>query len=355
MKRFLTNLLTVFIPIVIGLLIVAFYNVKYDPYGLLRQREATDIFEPNQHALKLQYVSKSPFQFNSFLFGSSRVGNINIENINDGNSWYNMSYSMGMPNDHLFDLEYMIDKKMPIKRVLIAIDHYSTTYNYTDSFSQPMLKRYIKEPSILNYEYLFLNPSIERHSKMLQEREDSIYIDFQIYKKGVSKEIGINEYIDQNLEEHISNVDFLKNGNGLVNWFQEKPNYDKNKAFKDCEDSIAKIIDLCETNQIELVFFVNPMSINYYVQDDLNNLFFIMRKIVDKDIDLYDFSGINLVTTNSENYRDASHYRTHVSDLILAKIFNGSDEYGVKVNKNNFDSLINIKTKEYLDFINYVD
>ena len=351
MKKFIKNIIVVCIPIAIALLVVAVYNVKYDPYGLLRERESTDIFEPNQHALKLQYVSKSPFQYDCFLFGSSRIGNINVDTINDENSWYNMAYSLGVPNDHLYDLEYMLEKGVPIKRVLIGIDHYSVTYDYRNNVNQPMRKRYFKEPSIYNFEYLFLNPSIKRHNRMLEEKESSKYIEFQIYKNGVSKEIGINEFIDENPEKHISNIDLISDGSGLNNWFEKKLDYKNDIVLQDCEQSILKIIDLCEKNTIEIRFFVNPMSINYYVQDDLNALFFIMKKIVNKDIELYDFSGINQITKNPQNYRDASHYRFHISDLMLEKIFKNSGEYGIKVNKKNIDSLIDYKTKEYLDFI----
>jgi len=352
MKRFFKNLVKVSIPVIIGLLLVAVYNYVYDPYGMLRQRSASDLFQPNQHALKLVYVCKQPFKYDSFLFGSSRIGNIDVSQIKDGNRWYNMTYSMGVPSDHLQDLQYMLEKQVPIKKVAIAIDNYSITYNYRNQTSEPLRKWYFNEPSIFNFEYLFLNPSIERHKKMLEDKKNGRYLDFQIDKNaGVVKEIGINEYIDKYPIIHLENVKMIPDGKGSINWFQSNKNYTDDVPFNDCKEAINEIIKLCKVNNIELLFFVNPMSVNYYVQDDLNKLFYMMKEIVNQDVLLYDFSGINAVTRNPRNYRDISHQNLEISNQMLGKMFGGTFSFGVKVDKSNIDSLIDNKKNEYLNFI----
>jgi len=54
----------------------------------------------NQHMFNPERIFRNPDKFDSFLFGSSRTGVIDVAKISAGR-FYNMSYSLGLPEQHL--------------------------------------------------------------------------------------------------------------------------------------------------------------------------------------------------------------------------------------------------------------
>ena len=56
-----------------------------------------------------ELIFRSPKRFDSFLFGSSRVGVIDVNKIPAG-KFYNMSYSVGMLSQHLAILKAFVQK-----------------------------------------------------------------------------------------------------------------------------------------------------------------------------------------------------------------------------------------------------
>lgn len=80
--------------------------------------------EPNSNYIKMQYVLHNPDKFDSFLFGSSRTGFINVDRIPEG-KWYNMSYSEGLPEEHLDNLKELIENGIIPKNVMIGVDNIS--------------------------------------------------------------------------------------------------------------------------------------------------------------------------------------------------------------------------------------
>ena len=98
MRRFLRKIA----PFVIFILILELaIPMAVDPYNVFHWQKIRDNgVEPNSNYIKMQYILHNPDKFDSFLFGSSRTGFVDVENIPDG-KWYNMSYSEGLPAEHL--------------------------------------------------------------------------------------------------------------------------------------------------------------------------------------------------------------------------------------------------------------
>ena len=106
MKRFLIKLIPFFLWIFLLMVVVP---VTIDPYNVFHVENIRDNgVEPNKNFLKTEYVIRHPEKFDAFLFGSSRVSSIHTDKI-EGYRCYNMTYSEGVPKEHLDDLRAMLE------------------------------------------------------------------------------------------------------------------------------------------------------------------------------------------------------------------------------------------------------
>ena len=102
MKKFVTKCIAFFLILV---LIFVPFNVLLDPYNVFHADGLVNNgVEPNKNYIKMRHVIKNPDLYDSLLFGSSRVGFLDVERMNDG-TYYDMMYSEGLPAEHLQNLK----------------------------------------------------------------------------------------------------------------------------------------------------------------------------------------------------------------------------------------------------------
>lgn len=63
---------------------------------------------------------------------------------------------------------------------------------------------------------------------------------------------------------------------------------------------------------------INPL----YDQNKINSRDLATLKDIFGSDNVYDFSGVNWITSDYHNYYEESHYRPHVAKWILGKIYN---------------------------------
>ena len=122
----------------------------------------------------------------------------------------------------------------------------------------------------------------------------------------------------------------------------------------------AKIVTLCQQNNIELTVFISPAHATQWKSIELTNRWEIFenwkRKLV-KLTPAWDFSGYNSITTesisnNMNNYVDNSHYTPEIGNLIINRIFNYQlskvpQDFGVLLTEDNVEEhLNNIRKQE---------
>ena len=91
MKKFLWKIC----PFILFILVLEIaIPMAVDPYNVFHWRQIRDNgVEPNSNYIKMEYILHNPDKFDSFLFGSSRTGFVNVDRIPEG-KWYNMSYDV---------------------------------------------------------------------------------------------------------------------------------------------------------------------------------------------------------------------------------------------------------------------
>ncbi|MDR3334176.1 MAG: hypothetical protein LBT13_04715 [Treponema sp.] len=328
MKEFLLKLLPC---AVFSILITVVLPVVIDPYNVFHYNNIRDNgVEPNKNYVKMRYILDNPDRFNAYLFGSSRVSGIDVDRMK-GLHCYNMTYSEGVPLEHLNNLETFLQTGIVPRMVLIGIDNLAC-------FVNPKLHK----------NQLLRTPPPESNGIM-----ETITFLLNYFNPNVL--ISVPIILSHKSDEQNYRKQFYKNGGRLRNSTVSLKKYNWDEAVPAWGDQydnrteeaimeIQKIIDLCNVHNIRLLIFTNPMHVLTYQKSVENGYLDFLHRLSDIT-EYYNFSSINDVTTNNNYYHETSHYKISVGDMIIDRIFdNGIDEplqaqgFGYYVTKNNRDA-----------------
>ncbi len=332
-KKWCVIVLSVFFATV---LLVMLLNYVVDTYGIFRINFKYQVVEPNQHFIKVRYIASNPDKFDSFVFGSSRVNAIDVSKIRNG-KWYNMTYSEGLPSEHLRHIKFFKIKGVKIKNVMIGLDDFSYKIDPNTHLNQMLRQPYppaIGESAIRYYiRYLIRLPDkkvLKSTLKAYVDRKKGIktyYDHYDFYKTGRGDTRFLDEKIEKDPEKHRKDERF------------KKPTIFRGNRVKETLNEIKEIVDFCKLNKISLIIFINPHHYLTYMNSNLDQFFYFKSELA-KITDYYDFSGLNSITTDNYFFYETSHYRTIVGDMMLKRIFDYPDvkvpdDFGVKVTKDN--------------------
>lgn len=334
-----------FVIVLIMILIISAINFYIDSYAIFKKNFNTLYQEPNQSYIKMNFLLNKQHLFDSFIFGSSRVGHINPNGIKNGN-YYNMTYSEGLPFEHLENIKLLIKKKIAIKNIIIAIDDFSYEVDPKKHLGEPM--------RLLHYEtdynnmtrmefyiyYLLKIPSVIDIARLVKEvLFKKIYPTYRydIYNTGLPITPKVKEeYIEKFREIHIKDKKFMK------------PTHYEGQRITETINTIKELVQLSKNYKFNLILFINPIHKTTYLDTDFKN-FQKFKKKLSNIYSYYDFSGLNTVTKDNYYYYETSHYRNNVGELIKAKIFNNEsitipDDFGVFVTNESIEQhLVNLK------------
>lgn len=286
----------------------------------------------NQHTFNPEFIFRNPGKFDSFLFGSSRVAVINPETIQTGR-FYNMSYSQGLPGQHLAILKSFLKRGVKIKTVVIGLDEFC--FSLSSSTHQKHLLR-------------IMHPDVSGESR-------AAIFGMYFYRKPNLYEL--TNWRDRVILGKLQNR-FMMNSSGFnLGWLQKekilqetgKPifQYDIKKyepvkygrdEMNEALSAIRELIELAHKHNFSITFFVSP----FYSQLYLNyaEALLEVKTNLAQLTNFYDFSGFNSITTDSINYYEESHYRYRVGDMIIKRIFGSgeievSKDFGFLVTREN--------------------
>lgn len=324
-KKFILRFI-VLVCIFLG--IIMFINYKIDCYGIFTSDYNKVGQETNNNFIKTKYIIENPEKFDSFIFGSSRVEYIPVENLQCG-KFYNMTYVQGIPSEWLDTIKTFKENNVNMKNIIIAIDDFSATIFPEEHKNSPNLLSYsdIKNniSNIIKY-YLLKNPFDERSKTILKNGRAS-----NVNIEGTGRVVRIDDESFYSSDEHLNKEMF------------ERPtilgNYENNRIDEVIRE-IQEIKKLCDDNNIELTVIFNPLHITTYENQNKEKLSEFKSRLAEI-IDYWDFNNINEVTTNNYYWYETSHYREIVGAMILKTIYgneyNGEidipDDFGVLIRK----------------------
>lgn len=325
MKTFIKKVLVFILSLSI---IAVLFSITVDPFNIFHALDIRDNgVEPNKNYIKMKYILNNPDKFDTFVFGSSRVGNIHVNNI-WGASAYNMTYSEAIPLETLNNVKTLIENNIIPKTIYLGVDNLSYTIDPDshNSASNASYEMSVENP-IKFYSY-YLDPamSFKSYTTIIYKHTVDDSYSYRFYEFGWNSDYGNNDttYDFDNAEPSISN------------------SYRLDETLAE----IKELKELCDSNNIKLVVFTNPL---YYVTYDaaLDQDYLVFLKKLASITEYCNFSGYNSITTNSSNWIDNSHYTAEVSDKVLECMcfhayYEGLYEegFGYWVNENNVDEFI---------------
>ncbi|MBQ3653248.1 MAG: hypothetical protein II954_02385 [Synergistaceae bacterium] len=349
MKRFL---LKVSIFLIYAALWYTLFPMYIDPFNVFHADNirANGVM-PNKNYIKMKYILAHPDKFNTFLFGSSRTGAIHTDRI-IGERCYNMLYSTGVPRWHLENIKTFFANKIYPDKIYIGVDSVSYTGNYAAQ---------VNDPSRCPYEYL-----ISHNIHFLKLYLDPVKV-FQSLNTMLSALMGKVQVINTEAfykygwdipYNHPSNIDWEDPAQvepvfGYGKWDEGYRNYDVDiedaNISSNVDESIdyvlnilREISDICRKNNTELVIFTNPMHHVTYTASVREKKYFEFLEGLAEITDFWNFSSLNDITLSNDCYRETSHYKAKIGDLIIDIMCNGktypelqAQGFGVKVRREN--------------------
>lgn len=316
-------------------------NYTVDAYGIHRTDFTKQQQEPNKNYLKIKFLLANKDKYDSFLFGSSRVTGIDVKKIGIGR-FYNMTYSEGLPQEHLNNVRFLLKNGVRMKTIMIGLDDFSyrvdprTHLNdllrqpYPDISGKSWLTFYADYYANLKSFTNLLKNSFRawRGRKEAQARtEDEKIIFHDIYDSGRVLCSNCDDEIERDPEAHRKDPKF------------EKPFHYDGDNLAGALAALRELAGLAKREKIRLILFINPIHRTTYLDTDLP-LFFRFKRGLADIADYYDFSGLNTITTDNYYYHETSHYREMVGDMMLKRMFGIPDvpipsDFGVLVTERN--------------------
>ena len=337
MKRFIIK--AAVFALILGIIFIPF-AVIVDPYNVFHASyPRQNGVEPNKNYVKMKNVLDHPDKFDSFLFGSSRVGFIDVSKMDDGH-YYDMTYSEGLPAEHLDNLKVMIDHGIIPKNVTIGLD--DITY-----FVDPALHK----GQLFRLPYPWEGTCSDKVSFYLRYFDlKTLYESLEELRKENYKD---PDYTRRMLDTGTENLDIIPDYNpeGAKAWWSDYY-YPREEVLSE----IREIKELCRQYDINLRFFTNPMHALTYAKGIDNGYLVFLEELAD-ETDYWNFSGFNDVTLTYGNYYETSHYCPAVGDLIIEGVYYDSVDqrllsqgFGMHVTKDNVGELLDILKDQAVNF-----
>ena len=281
-----------------------------DTYSVAHPHRNKFYTEPNTRVLKTAYILENKTKYDSFIFGSSRIGAISPYRITDG-IYYNMSYSEGIPHEHLLNIKLFLNNNIKIKNLWIGLDDFSYQVSFEKHQIQGLTKLHPQATgtSLLSFykDYFFRFPQGEdrRHIKHKMQNS-STFATLNIaqdYNLSLLSKANENAK-DFNTTQHLNKAEF------------NKPTYYSGNTLEETLQDIHEIKSLCKSHNIQCKFFINPIHQTTYKFLDLN-LLNNFKDNLEKITDYYDFAYLNAISENNFYWHETSHYRSIVGDMII--------------------------------------
>ncbi|MDB5273844.1 MAG: hypothetical protein JWO58_2211 [Chitinophagaceae bacterium] len=336
MRQFLILLIKFSLPLfIIGALITGTY-FYYDPFKVVR--DYPDYYcsvvglNEDYIATERYLKSRTHEHYNSFILGSSRAGSgfdVHHWQMKLGKDAHAFSYAAS--NESLFGmygkLRLIDEKGDSIKNVLLVICSdvtFSTTKNSTGHLfiKHPLVsnesEKYFQEVNLKGYIFTgFFIPYLDYKIFKTQRPYMVDFLKFKLTSDTVIYPPFLASYkesvIRKNEFDYYKNTPFYKRTEIV-------PPYHK-QIFSAEQVLLKNIYNLFQKHHTNYKIIISPLYNQQPINnEDLNALYHIFGK--DR---VFDFSGKNSITDNKLNYYEFSHYRFHVGDSILNRIYTSTD------------------------------
>ncbi len=328
-KWLLISIISVFTLLSLNSLFL--YNL--DTYNILHLKSNQYRSLPNQRVMITEHILNVKNDYDSLIFGSSRVGYINPFHIKN-QTVYNMTYAEGIPHEHLILIKLLLKKGMHLKHLLIGLDdisyqvpfaehqqklgsksHYLATGESKFNFYKDFFFHKPTKTDYKQFRYKYITKTV-LPTEFRNDIYDSVYNQKKLFSK---------KHPNTRTKEHINDPKF-----------QDPTRYDANNLDAALKD-IQEIADISKKYDIDTKFIIVPMHKKTYEYTNKKR-FYKFRKELAKITSYYDFAQPNEINSNNIYWNETSHFTHEVGDMIIHRIYDNNisiKNFGIYVKKTN--------------------
>ncbi len=331
--------------------VIALTNIVVDANGIFHTDPSSQFQPPNMSYAKVNYLLRNSNKFDSFIFGSSRVGSLDVKKI-AAESYYNLFCPGGLPEEHLQHIRFLLKNGIVIRNVMIGLDDFSYQVDHRIHLSDLDLQPHpgVSGKNLFTFyvEYILklkrLVPQVKAfigHYRQLRDHSWKAPYIFDLSETGTIICRDCDGGIERNVKEHVSSAKFKDPAEYRI-------------VLEDrivpTLRSLKEVVDLAKDHNFHVVVFLNPLHKLTYMNADLER-FSRFKKSLAEIIPYYDFTGLNSITTDNYYYYETSHYRRLVGDMML-KVMLGTpevavpDDFGFLVTPDNIDAHLKSQCRE---------
>lgn|GEM_PF-1681415 len=272
-------------------------------------------FAPNTRYLKIEHLQDTD-AYKGFIFGTSRANFYNVESARklSGLTYYNMNgegdNSVGLRRK----VEWVVENE-PIQQAIVALD-YDFGYgkiNPLELFRQDHPDVSGIFPPQFYGKYLLFQPNTLYECIQENLKEDTYYL-FHVDTGHFWNQRYIQ--LNQGEDRYVGNQ-----FRALNDWEKPNPIVKNVDALAEYRQAIAAL----DQKNIDRTVAINPINQVRYTAFDIDDYIRWYREVVEMAGQVWDFSGLNPVTTNDRNYYDTSHFTKEIGDVVLTKIWQNRD------------------------------
>ena len=244
--------------------------------------------------MKNWYILENKDKYQNLFFSDSRGGTF----VFSDSTYYNMSYSLGVPFQFHQDIKAILNNGIKIKSVIIMIDEYSIFEEAEKHINQPLRKKFNR------------NDLTSFFSIPLSRTKIYSILSFNKFDKHITFNVSSDGSYEYNNFTINNRVDTLKTKISVL-----PPTYKTQQVFYDIEECVNYL----RSKKIAVQIGVHPISKGNYINninkfEQLNSL---INMLNNSDINLFN----ELVIIDDKNlnsiFYDASHYGPNLAKEVI--------------------------------------
>lgn len=315
------------------------FNYFINPFGAFTTDDWHSYnITTNPRVAKISYLDEENEKYDSFIVGASSTSSFDTDALNelfDANFYNMIMYGSDMLDCEL-TIEYLIENYTVNNIILNVYLGNGVDYNFESNNLTNNLHYNVDNSSVLKYYYKYLTANPKYAYNKLVSLKNDTYIPqvFDVF----NVENGTYDKILRDIEP-IQDLDsyFLK----YPEFIDYKLFYSNLPHTDNTMQSISRIKDFCEANNVNFVVVTAPVYYEY-----LDN--FSQEKVVDfytklaNITDYWDFS-ISSVSYEPRYFYDATHFRNNVGTMAIARMSGDKDlfipdDFGFYVTAQNVEN-----------------
>ena len=344
----------IIVPVIFGA--IGIFNFVIDAYGFNRIIVVEGMNRIKEDNTRFPFKYKMPLVekggWDNVMLGTSKIGVMDTTPVNEllGGKTFNFSLPASTVMSQYDAFMYAV-KFNPIKNVIYGIDFLSLNKNLKFSDNYMQIRETLRSFSkVYNYD---------------------IYLNFDILKTSL-KTIWNNRSAEPNMYPHFS-ASGVRHYENFIQ-LAKKPGFDMQKRihkllqefFRDWVyaeydfsyeymEKFKKIAEYCHTHDINLYVYIPPMYVDHFYaikEAGLKDEFEIFKRELAKVTDYVDFTGVNSLTKDPDNFWDSTHLRIETTATIMKRVIRyknqeTKEDIGVHVSKENIEQHLKNQELQY--------